>query len=187
MYEAIKVRIKGIVPLLCHNGQLADPLNQYARAMKEITSKRKKTDDDYAELRRLEWYGGLYLDSDRRPIIPGENLEGLLVSGAKKSRLGESAKAGIIVDDAPVIKHDGPKDLDKLYECGNFIDTRKAGVKGNSVMRTRPIFRAWELEFAISFLPDVLNKSDVIKALEDGLRLCGLGDFTPRYGRGMIC
>jgi len=76
MYQHLNVEIKGVSPLLLHNGQLADPLNQYTRALKQQTSKRKKTDVDLMEIRRLEWEGGFYRDDQDRPCIPGENIEG---------------------------------------------------------------------------------------------------------------
>ena len=42
-------------------------MNKFAKAMKAITSKRKKTDEDYIELARLEFFGGLYADDQGRP------------------------------------------------------------------------------------------------------------------------
>ena len=57
-----------------------------------LTSKRKKTLDDHREIGRVEWMGGLYLDEKLRPCLPGEVIEGALVSGAKKFKLGKDAK-----------------------------------------------------------------------------------------------
>lgn len=48
--------------MLMHNGQLADPSNEWARAIKEISGKRAKTAADYEEMARLEWLGSLYLN-----------------------------------------------------------------------------------------------------------------------------
>jgi hypothetical protein len=44
--ETITFKIRGESQLLMHNGQLADPLNPYTKAMKSLTSKRKKTDSE---------------------------------------------------------------------------------------------------------------------------------------------
>src|ERR1700748_2033656 len=57
------VTFTGCTPLVIHNVRLANPLDSYTRAIKAISSKRSKTEDDHAEMMRLEWEGGLYIDS----------------------------------------------------------------------------------------------------------------------------
>ena len=48
-----KFRITGnIVPMISHNSQLANPLNRYSKAMKALTGKRKKTDQDIEDIAR---------------------------------------------------------------------------------------------------------------------------------------
>jgi len=42
-----------------HNGQLADPMNRFTKAIKEITGKRKKSDSDHMEISHLEFLGSL--------------------------------------------------------------------------------------------------------------------------------
>lgn len=81
-----------------HSGRLADPLNPIAKAVKKVSSKRMKTDADFAELARLEFLGGLYLHRGE-PCIPGEVLEAALIEAARKMRRGQQAKAGVICDD----------------------------------------------------------------------------------------
>ena len=104
MHKHLNVEIKGVAPLLLHNGQLANPLNETVKAMKVYTGKRKKTDDDFAALAKLQWHGSLYLDAEDQIAIPGENIEAMLIKAAKKVKLGESFKAGIIVDgDFPIL------------------------------------------------------------------------------------
>ena len=53
------ITIRGIAPLLMHNGQLANPLNPLAKEMKKVTSVRTKTDEHHLELQRLEFLAGL--------------------------------------------------------------------------------------------------------------------------------
>ena len=181
--SAVDYTIKGIVPIIQHNGQLADPLNPASKAMKSITSKRKKTDEDFQALYDAEWMGSLYLNEENRVVIPGQNIEAMMVEGAKKQRLGEQSKAAIICDGSWVLAHEGPKDLGKLSADTRFRDIRKVRIQANSVMRCRPIFPAWSLKFTLHFLPDLLNKSQVDEILETCGRIVGLCDFTPKYGR----
>ena len=58
MLQQVKYHLEGASPLLMHNGALADPLNFWAKKMKEITAKQKKTDADHEEIGRLEWRAG---------------------------------------------------------------------------------------------------------------------------------
>ena len=43
MYKVMLLTIIGTAPLVMHNGQTADPLNKYAKMLKAISGKRKKT------------------------------------------------------------------------------------------------------------------------------------------------
>lgn len=182
-YVTMKARIKGIAPLLMHNGQLADPLNKFARAMKALTAKRKKTDADFEQIAKLEFMGGLYLDERGRPAIPGELIEGVLRDGAKKSRQGKDAQCGIISDGVWPLIFNGPKEVDALWADERYRDSRGVVIKRNRIMRMRPVFPAWELEFNVSFQDEVANADQVAKWLVDAGQFVGLGDFRPRFGR----
>lgn len=37
--EKMKIEAKGLSPLMMHNGRLVNPLNQYSKAIKEISGK----------------------------------------------------------------------------------------------------------------------------------------------------
>ena len=42
-------RLTGATPLLMHNVQMADPLNQWAKAVRELTARKKNmTDEEFA-------------------------------------------------------------------------------------------------------------------------------------------
>lgn len=183
MYEAVKFKLTGVCPLLMHNGQLANPLNPIVRKMKEITSKRKKTDSDLMELARLEFMGGLYVDDKGQPCVPGELIEAMLAKGAAESKLGKKFKAGLICDGNFKLEYEGPKDADKLWDNGKFRDTRGAKVGQSRVMRTRPIFHDWSLIVTVQFLPSVMNRSNVTDAMAIAGQLVGLGDYRPKFGR----
>jgi hypothetical protein len=50
-------------------------------------------------------------------------------------------------------------------------------------MRTRPIFRRWNLEATAHFDPDVLNLRDIEEVAADAGKLVGIGDWRPKHGR----
>ena len=183
-FKTLRVRLTGESPLLLHNGQLADPLNHEAKKIKELTGKRKKTDADYEELARREWYGSLYLDEKKQPCIPGEVVEGVLVSGAKKLKMGQQAKAGTYCVGNYPIQNGGAdlSNIDKLWESGKYKKTVKAKVGAGSVMRTRPVFDLpWSVEAEITYDPAIVNESQVVEFLTaDGN---AIGDWRPKFGR----
>lgn len=183
MYKSLKTRIVGIAPLLMHNGQTADPLNKFAKAMREITLKRgKKTEADIIELSRIEFFAGLYMGTDG-PIIPALMVEANLIDGARKSRMGKLAQAGVIVERHARLDYDGPRTADELFEDERFKYKVSVVVDRKKIMRIRPIFREWSAEVEISYLDDVLNERDLLTALRNAGSLAGIGDWRPRYGR----
>lgn len=175
-------RIEGRAPLLMHNGQLCDPLNRHAKALAKISGKKKKTDADHEAMQKTEFLGGLYLNADMRPIIPAEMLEACIRNGARKRAKGKTVETGLTVESDAVLIYDGPTDPDELYAAG-FYDRSKARVRANSVMRTRPRFNRWSLEFEVSYDATLIDQSDIDEALATAGRLCALGDWRPRFGR----
>ena len=183
MYEKLKFRLRGAAPLLMHNIRLANPLDDVVKELKKVTKKRTKTDDDHAEIMRLEWLGGLYLDDQQRPIVPGEHIEAALIEAAKKSKRGKDAKSSIFCYGDSVIEFKGPTNIDGLWADGSFQDTRAVRVQSARTMRTRPIFRNWEIETEVSFLPQQINAEEIRDWMAIAGQLVGLMDYRPRFGR----
>src|SRR4051794_2274086 len=113
-FEKIEFHVKGLTPQVWHNGQLADKTNRYALAMAEITGKKKKTEEDLRRLEDLEWEGSLYLDGERRPVVPGEVIQGAFWEAGKKKKCGADVRNGLTSPGPWPILYDGPKTLDKL-------------------------------------------------------------------------
>ena len=179
-----KYTIKGMSPLMCHNGELANPQNAIVKEMKKITSKRKKTDDDLNELAELEWMGGLYVNDDGIPCIPSKVLKATLVEAAKTSRLGKRFTAGLFISDNPVIQHAGQeRTVEELRSDPKHVDQRMVKVQTSKVLRTRPIFPDWKLTFEVAYMPDQIEERDLDQAMETAGYIKGLGDYRPEFGR----
>lgn len=187
-FPTLQIQIAGASPLLCHNGQTADPRNTYAKAMKAISGKRKKTDADYDEMARLEWLAGLYRSGDRL-VVPDYVLESVFIAGAKKSKRGVQAKCGMFFTEHAVLDFDGnpgainDETLAEMFAGGEFTHTIGVKVGMAKVMRTRPIFRNWSLTAVVQYDPDVLNLRDIEDIADDAGRLVGIGDWRPKHGR----
>lgn len=187
-FPTVQMQITGASPLLCHNGQTADPRNTYAKAMKAVSSKRKKTDADLDELARLEWLAGLYRSGDNL-VIPDYVLESAFIAGAKKSKRGTQAKCGLFFTEHAVLDFPGSpgaindQALAEMFETGTFVHTAGVRVGMAKVMRTRPIFREWSCVAVAQYDPDVLNLRDIEEIADDAGRLVGIGDWRPKHGR----
>lgn len=202
MYKQINLTIKGIVPLIMHNSfHLVNPRSTITKLLKSITSKRSKVDDDHLLIGHLEWIASLYMTEDIEvsldktnlvyscsgvPCIPGESLEAMLIQAGKKHKLGQQAKTGIICDGNFPLLYTGPKTVVELWENGNFTDVRAVNVQKNKVMRTRPIFKEWALNFNINYLSDTIAEHQVIQSVETAGAVSGLGDYRPKFGRFII-
>jgi hypothetical protein len=170
--------------LIMHNGQTANPLNSFSKAMKEISGKRKKTDADYEAMSNIEYQAGLYLNSKNEVIIPSRVLESVLVEGAKKSKEGKLALSGMFVDtDAILIYEGGPMNIKQLMESPEHRICVAVRVGMAKVMRTRPHFKDWTAKFKVSVNEQVANEAQLKRWLEDAGSYVGIGDWRPRHGR----
>lgn len=174
----------GIEPLLMHNARLSDPLDDIAKKMRVVSAKRKKTEDDHRELGRLEHMGGLYLDSEFGPFIPGQNFEAMLFKAASQLKLMTKLKSALIIEtNVNPLVYKGPRTIDGLWGDSNFVHRSSAKVGQSRVMRTRPMFRQWEVSCDGHLDTEQVNPAELHQISDIGGRLVGLGDWRPRFGR----
>ncbi len=184
--EQLKLKLTGARPFLMHNARLSDPLDAATKALKEVTGKRNKTDDDHLEVGRLEFIGGLYLDEKGHPMIPSDMILACLTGAARKSKDGKRFQEGVWCDVVGFpLKYDGPKDAMGLWNApkSKFCLRRSVKVKQARVMRTRPRFPLWAAEVLLSFDTAVLDKAEILHAAEVAGSYVGIGDWRPQYGR----
>ncbi len=193
----IKIKMTGISPYLMHNVRLANPIDKYSKLMKQISSKRDKTDEDHAELSRLEFFGGLYYsEASGGPYIPSRQLEACIMAAAKTRKQGKTVARGLVIlnDEIPLL-YPGPRTPEELFDSGEFtqigggvcrgcfVDVRSVRVQNARVMRTRPIFREWSAVAELLVDEKVMNRSTVSELLEIAGSIIGIGELRPRYGR----
>lgn len=191
----LKVRCTGIagLPLLMHNQSLANPMDRYVKALKPLTSKRNKTDEDLIEIARIEWEGSLYL-RDGVVVMPADNLDKCLEQAAKKTKNGPKYKVGVMMaEDYFVLKYRGPQikvketeeipiaELDKYFEALRHQQLVRVGQQ--RILRTRAIFHDWSFEPTIMYDPQVIDLRNLISILADAGKFIGLCEKRPRLGR----
>lgn len=169
--------------LLMHNGQLADPLNEYAKALKEVTSRKKKSDDDHLNIAKIEFMGGLYFSDDIGPYLPCEIIDAVLIEGARKKKRGRDFESSVRVVETQVkLEYAGPRTREGLWADKKWRDRRAVVIGMARTIRTRPLFPEWKVSFHIEIFPSAINVSDVREALEDAGMFVGICDYRPRFG-----
>jgi len=166
LIEKYLVEIKGVRPLLMHAPvDLGD--NPIRRRGEHLTPERE-----------AEQY--LYRDPEGNIVIPAMNIKAMLrdagrnykISG-RKTTYGAMIKAGIDIEPFYVpLKHNG-------WEP----DVRPVVVQRNRILRARPRFDEWGLEFIIvNKDPNVLLRNIMKRIIKDAGKWIGLGDFRPEFG-----
>lgn len=181
-WQTATYKLTSDAPMLVHNGQTADPLNKWAKAMKAISGKRKKTDADYEEMARIEFFAGLYM-GENGPIIPATNIDSMIINAAKKNREGKLAQSGVFcVQDAPM-EYEGPRTAEELWKDERFRHVAIVRVQTARIARTRPVFRQWAAEIKVNYEDSVVNKAQIDSWMHIAGTQVGLGDWRPQHGR----
>ena len=63
------------------------------------------------------------------------------------------------------------------------IDVRPVVIQRNRIVKGRPKFNSWELEFTISFDEKRVKKGEIKQILEEAGATKGIGDYRPKFGR----
>lgn len=176
------VQIRGVTPLLIHNGRTASPLDAYAKKMKAITSKRKKTEEDIRDLLMIQWEASLYWDKEIGLYMPVENILACILKACKKHKMGPQV-SGFVFDEAigfPIMtnNHDNFDAL-KADEENKFIKT--VTVQRAKTLSCRAIFNAWEITFEFSIDEGMITFDEVKTVLQTMSQRVGLGVWTPSH------
>jgi hypothetical protein len=186
-----QIYIKGISPLIMHSDKLVDPLNPMKKKLSEITQIKKKKDEHYLAMAKIEWEAALYYSEELGIHMPSKCLKGCIKSAAKKYRLGTATK-GILIDEPIGAKLIGYEKYtpEKLWEKVNdqgkqihvFSESLRVGTA--KIMRTRPIFPKWEVRFGIFVDLDIFSYKDLEMVLNTAGYEAGLCELRPEKAAG---
>jgi hypothetical protein len=168
MEERIEVTIRGIAPLLMH---------RFEGNQGESTPKKSGTQYNNQEDAKR----ALYTNKDGDIVQPGLNIESAMIQaavnykipGQGKKTYKDAFRGGIFVEPR-LIPHKIPK-----WE----IDLQSVVVQRSRIMRARPRFDDWELEFQILNIDERITPAIIKSVLADAGKFIGMGDYRPRYGR----
>ena len=171
MGQIIHVSIKGISPLLQH---------RYADEPVDLPTKRVSGKRDFS----AESGNALYQTPEGVIYQPSSHLERAMMKSAAKFQIGGRGK----------------KTYKDLFQCAvivspdiithkiqNYVvDRRPVIIQRARVMRERPRFDEWGLDFQIEIFDDQVKPEVVNEVLVDCGKYVGIGDYRPKFGRFMV-
>lgn len=182
----VTLHLKGLRPLLMHNGRLANPLDPHVEQMAAIKAKRKKTRDDHFDLMMLQARGGCWETEEGLLGVPDEAVWRSIYDAATAFRRGMDIKRALLPEGQVRPLMIGKTTVD----CDQYLVDFKAHIHyvpvkiGNvKVMGARPIVHEWASTHTFDLLTDVLDESDLAAIVARAGRLVGIGDWRPTYGR----
>lgn len=177
------LRLTGTAALLMNSGEVDRESAEY-RAFATLGQKKRKSLDDQARLREMEWALALYLDGELGPYIPGKNVRELLRKAATKWSLGEDVKRSLVVTENRIpLEYDGPRTQSEMWAAGFRYEAmvRNAGMNAGRVVRCRPCFDEWSLTADLAWDPEDLD-ADRLEMIVERSQKFGLGDYRPEFG-----
>ena len=171
MVKIIDVSIRGIAPLLQHRFAGEDVTDAPLKKAGKI---------DYSG----ESLKALYRESNGTIYQPASHIERAMVKAAARYQIGGKGKKTYkdIFSYAILVMPIGIPH--KLQDW--VIDRQPVVVQRARVMRERPRFNQWELDFEIHLLDDQVKPEIVNTILVDAGQTVGIGDYRPKYGRFMV-
>ncbi len=165
----IEVTVKGLKPFGLLQNRFPDeqhPENE--------SNRRKKVYNAEEDAERA-----LYKNEKGVICQPAVHFEAAMIKAATafkftgKKSFKDAFKGGIIVTPM-MIPHKNPKWI---------LDRRPEVVIRARIMRARPMFNDWELDFNIESIDDRIDAKTIEEVLKEAGIHQGIGDHRPRYGR----
>lgn len=170
--KQISVEIQGIAPLLQHRFATEEHGQNTSRSKKKVYDPKVEADKC------------LYKNAKGEIYQPAEHIFQSMVKAAvdfkfeKKKSYKDVITSGIIVQ---------PEEIPLVHDGDYEIDARGAVVQRSRIVRCRPRFNNWKLQFTIDILDDENIAVPTLKEiLERAGATKGIGDYRPRFGRFMV-
>jgi len=164
--EKVSVRIKGIAPLLSNKFDIAEDDGKAGRKDKQYIPKE--------EADKL-----MYFDDEIGCYAPSTWIEASIREASKGFKQGRGTFKNTILASVFIDKEKIPLKK-KTYD---EIDRRFARIQRNGIVKCRPRFNSWELEFDINYESGRISKENLELILREAGATKGIGDYRPKFGR----
>jgi len=171
MSEMKVFRIIGISPLLTNNP------SSMKRVDEGIGTKKIPTPEDEAAAKLYRDDNGFYILSEAfRSAIIGSG------GGASGKKIGKfSAASRVSAGMFTVEPHATLLDPQTLKPLTTYqIDTRRAVVQRQGVLRSRPMFTPWAVRLPVEIDTDFVTANHILELLNLSGKIAGVGDFRPQ-------
>lgn len=168
--EKVKVMIKGTAPLLQHRYPMEEHPEEKSKKVKKIYPAQDECEKS------------LYMDDKLKIYQPAEHIYSCIIMAGKnflydKRKMYASVLKGMILVTPSAIYH---KDQNWV------IDRRPVVINRARIVRARPRFDNWELEFEIEYDEEVISEFKLKEIVDFAGNRVGLGDFRPLFGRFIV-
>ena len=175
--ERLHIKCKGLTPLLMHNpaGLMA------VGGGRGISRKVIPSPEEEAK-------AGRYVLPDGNFYIPAIAVRNSLLGGAKGYRIGRVAAISILAGALDIIDEVFPllRDNDPLNGENYSIDTRRAVVQGQGIMRSRArIELPWQIEAVFMYNAELVNLEQLKEIAARAGQVIGLLDYRPEKKVGL--
>ena len=187
-----KITFKGLTSMIMNSSKTADPTNPFTKALKQISSKRSKTDEDHEAMSKIEYESSMYRDEavfkkGAGLYMPTENIVACLINAGKKIKHGrgsmKAAVTGILFDDPYGYHVETPwKSYDEMKEDRSSWFKKIVNVQGSKIVRTRVLLPNWKFVATCELEEEICDKVMLEDLLRIAGRLIGLGDWRPSSG-----
>ncbi|HDH91463.1 MAG TPA: hypothetical protein ENF38_00755 [Candidatus Aenigmarchaeota archaeon] len=168
MYRKIKVKIKGVTPLLMNKLNPED--------LKAKTRSRLKQFNPEEEARKSAYID--VINGKRQLYIPSEAIFRAMINASGIYRTRKMSLKGILAGSIRIEPEKIPLGKDK-YE----IDIRPVRIQKDAVLRARAKVPNWEAEFFLIYDDELIKDSEILlRILKDAGKRFGLLDYRPQTG-----
>lgn len=181
--KTIKFQIKGTQPLMQSNPQTVNPFNKYKIALKPLTAKRNKTEDDMNEIYRLQFESSLYLKNGQY-VIPCDHFWKSICTAAKEMKLGKKFEQSFLVmSDCPLEFPEKNLTPSQLFDEKSHVDIRDGVIMRARVPVCRAIFTEWSTTLECFYDETQLDEKDILHIVDTAGQRYGIGTYRMKYGK----
>ena len=185
-----RVKVRGVSPIICHNGAAGLDVRSPANIEKGEIARKKasdRTEADDVRLRELECLTSLYLDEGGAATFPASAFRANIETAARKLRQGPQVREGLVVERVEDFDYDpalGSTAEELAKSCQFTVGVK---LRGARLLRTRARFDEWAATFVVEADPELVDRDRLLRWLDIGGRRVGVGDWRPersgQYGR----
>lgn len=184
--KTMKIAVTGTTALMLNNPQTVNPFNEYSKALKPLTSKRSKTEEDLLEIHRLKFLASLYYENGTY-VLPSEHFEQSIISAARERKLGRAFERSFYIAENSVLEfRDNDKTPEELFKIGAYVDIRAVGIKNSMVTTSRAIVPNWSTIVECSYDETQLDEKDIIDVFAVAGMRYGVGTYRRKFGKFAI-